>query len=100
MTGSPMRGGTLKELVCPTGLREMTHELPASSNSSGTQRLIRTACKAFMLEALKAHNKQDVPLNFVHFFFCKGIALIECHWLLSMEIGLIYYSMTLPGSIS
>ena len=73
MTGSPMRGGTLKELVCPTGLREMTHELPASSNSSGTQRLIRTACKAFMLEALKAHNKQDVPLNFVQFFFAKAL---------------------------
>ena len=28
-------------------LWERTHELPASGKSSGTQRLIRTACKAF-----------------------------------------------------
>ena len=28
-------------------LWEMTHELPGCRNSSGTQRLIRTACKAF-----------------------------------------------------
>ena len=51
--------------------------------------------KPFMLEA---HNKQDVPLNFMHFFVAK--ALTGCHWLLSMETGLIYFSMMLLGSIS
>ena len=95
-----MRGGTLKELVCPTGLREMTHELSASSNSSGTQRLIQTACKAFYARGSQGSQQAGCSSQFCAILFCKGIALIECHWLLSMEIGLIYYSMTLPGSIS
>ena len=77
-------------------LWEMTHELPASSNSSGTQRFIGTACKAFHA---RGSQQAGYSSQFRAFLRCKGIDRMPLAAFRGNRFNILY-SMMLPGSIS
>ena len=69
-------------------LWEMTHELPGCRNSSGTQRLIRTACKAFHA---RGSQQAGCSSQFHAFLRSKGIDKIPLAAFRGNRFNILFY---------
>ena len=76
-------------------LWEETHELPFGNKSSGTQQLVRTACKSF-----HARGSQQAGCSTQFRAYFEVRASTKCRWLPFVVIVLTFSFMTQLVSIS